>query len=307
MAISSDTRQRIEAMLQSSSVLLFMKGTRQQPQCGFSMQVVRTLDRLIPSYETFDVLSDAAVRDGIKQYSDWPTIPQLYVGGELIGGCDIVNEMYASGELHEALGLGKADVAAPAIEITDAAAQVLKQAQTQSPGAKVRLAIDARFQNTLALTDAEPGDFEVVSNGCTLVIDRDSARRAHGLRLDATESARGPTLSVVNPNEPTVASLTAAQVKELMDAGTPFELLDARTESERAQANIAGSCLLDAGVLDALQARPKDTKIVVYCHSGMRSAAAAKELALMGFADVSNLEGGIEAWSRQVDPSVPRY
>ena len=84
-------------------MLLFMKGNRQRPQCGFSAQVVQILDTLLPEYRTVDVLADPEIRDGIKEYSSWPTIPQLYVAGEFQGGCDIITEMYQSGELQQKL------------------------------------------------------------------------------------------------------------------------------------------------------------------------------------------------------------
>jgi monothiol glutaredoxin len=98
------TRQRIDDLVKKNRVLLFMKGDRSYPQCGFSATVVQILDSLIPDYRTVDVLSDPAIRDGVKVYSQWPTIPQLYIDGEFQGGCDIVREMYASGELKEKLG-----------------------------------------------------------------------------------------------------------------------------------------------------------------------------------------------------------
>ena len=97
------TRKRIEALIGSDKVVLFMKGNRQMPQCGFSATVVQILDHLIPKYTTVDVLADARIREGIKEYSNWPTIPQLYVGGEFLGGCDIVREMFSSGELQSTL------------------------------------------------------------------------------------------------------------------------------------------------------------------------------------------------------------
>lgn len=81
-----------------------MKGTRRVPQCGFSAQVVQILDELLPGYETVDVVRSPQMRDGIKQFSEWPTIPQLYVDGKFIGGCDIVREMNVSGELQKLLG-----------------------------------------------------------------------------------------------------------------------------------------------------------------------------------------------------------
>lgn len=101
--LDEETRQRIESLIGSDRVVLFMKGTRRQPQCGFSAAVVRALDAFVPEYTTVDVLAEPAVRQGIKAYADWPTIPQLYVQGEFVGGCDIVREMFDSGELEELL------------------------------------------------------------------------------------------------------------------------------------------------------------------------------------------------------------
>jgi monothiol glutaredoxin len=90
-------------MIASDRVVLFMKGNRAAPQCGFSARVVQILDSLLPSYTTVDVLRAPDVREGIKEYSSWPTIPQLYVGGEFLGGCDIVSELYTTGELKKKL------------------------------------------------------------------------------------------------------------------------------------------------------------------------------------------------------------
>jgi monothiol glutaredoxin len=101
MALSPEVQERIETLVHSERVVLFMKGNRRSPQCGFSAQVVQILDRLLPDYATVDVLSDPAVREGIKTYSSWPTIPQLYVAGEFIGGSDIMREMYQTGELQK--------------------------------------------------------------------------------------------------------------------------------------------------------------------------------------------------------------
>ena len=104
MALNESLRIQISELLASNRVVLFMKGNRQIPQCGFSGQVVQILNKLLPSYETVDVLDSPELRDGIKEFSQWPTIPQLYVGGEFIGGCDIVREMNASGELQSLIG-----------------------------------------------------------------------------------------------------------------------------------------------------------------------------------------------------------
>lgn len=98
-----ETAQRIRQILDSQRIVLFMKGSRQRPQCGFSAQVVQILDSLLPDYASVDVLQDPELRQGIKDFSNWPTIPQLFVAGELIGGCDIITEMFQSGELQRAL------------------------------------------------------------------------------------------------------------------------------------------------------------------------------------------------------------
>jgi monothiol glutaredoxin len=105
MQLSEDTRARIQGLVASDDVVLFMKGNRQVPQCGFSATVVQILDHLIPQYTTVDVLQDPEVREGIKAFTQWPTIPQLYVNGEFVGGCDIVREMFQTGELQKALGV----------------------------------------------------------------------------------------------------------------------------------------------------------------------------------------------------------
>lgn len=93
------TTERIAKLLADNPVVLFMKGVPAAPQCGFSASVVKVLDTLGIAYEGINVLADPFLRDGIKEYSDWPTIPQLYVNGEFVGGSDIVREMYESGEL----------------------------------------------------------------------------------------------------------------------------------------------------------------------------------------------------------------
>ena len=92
--------QRIRDDIQNNDVVLFMKGTPVYPMCGFSAAVVQILGRMGVTYKSVDVLMDNEVRDGIKRFSNWPTIPQLYIKGEFIGGCDIVMEMFQSGELH---------------------------------------------------------------------------------------------------------------------------------------------------------------------------------------------------------------
>ncbi len=101
-------KQRIETLVSSSSIFVFMKGSKLMPQCGFSNNVVQVLNALGFPYETFDVLSDPEIRQGIKDYANWPTIPQVYLKGEFLGGSDILIEMYNSGELRETLAVALA-------------------------------------------------------------------------------------------------------------------------------------------------------------------------------------------------------
>ena len=97
----TDAKTQIDAEVKGNDVVLFMKGTPQFPQCGFSGQVVQMLNYLGVPYKGVNVLEDPGLRDGIKAYSNWPTIPQLYVKGEFVGGCDITREMFQAGELQE--------------------------------------------------------------------------------------------------------------------------------------------------------------------------------------------------------------
>lgn len=101
MTLEDTTKKRIEDLIQNSKVFLFMKGTPAQPMCGFSAGVVNALNSLSTEYDSFNVLSDNEVREGIKEFANWPTIPQLYINGEFLGGHDIVMQMLQSGELQK--------------------------------------------------------------------------------------------------------------------------------------------------------------------------------------------------------------
>lgn len=102
--MEESTKQKIENDVKNNKIFLYMKGTPEAPQCGFSAQASAILSEQGIDFASFDVLSDDEIRNGIKEYSDWPTIPQLYVNGEFIGGCDIMTEMHQNGELAKVLG-----------------------------------------------------------------------------------------------------------------------------------------------------------------------------------------------------------
>lgn len=99
--MSTATHQKIDELVKQNKILVFMKGNKLMPQCGFSNNVVQILNTLGVPYETVDVLADQEIRQGIKEYSNWPTIPQIYINGEFIGGSDIAIELYQKGELQE--------------------------------------------------------------------------------------------------------------------------------------------------------------------------------------------------------------
>jgi monothiol glutaredoxin len=309
MQMDAELRSRIEKLVASERVVLFMKGVRGAPQCGFSATVCRILDGLIPSYATVNVLADAALRDGIKQFSSWPTVPQLYVGGEFVGGCDIVQEMLADGSLYETLGVPTPELAIPSITITPAAADALRKLSSRSAG-PLHLSIDAQFQHGLYFGPSEPGALALTVGGIAVELDPLSAPRANGLTLDAEQRAEGAAFRIDNPNAPKNTEVRQMSVRELaqrLASGERFGLFDVRTPEERAIAHIEGARLLDANLAEQLERLDKNTLLVFHCHHGGRSQRAAEHFAALGFTNVWNLGGGIDAWSQEVDANVPRY
>src|SRR5512140_1962916 len=175
MSLDEHLRRRLDDLIAKNHVVLFMKGTRRAPACGFSASVVNILDELIPSYDTVDVLASPEIREGIKAYSEWPTIPQLYVDGRFVGGADIVREMHASGALAKALGVPQAELAPPEITISPEAARALRAA-AEGESDPLRFEIDAGYAFALFFGPSEPGDVVVEASGVTLRMDRATAR-----------------------------------------------------------------------------------------------------------------------------------
>ena len=309
MALNQPLKSRIESLIESDRVVLFMKGTRMQPMCGFSAATVGILDSLMPEYTTFNVLEDQRVREGVKVFSDWPTIPQLYIDREFVGGCDIVKQMFNNGELHEMLGVAAPDRTPPAIDVSDTAAAIITNALRANPGDAVHLSIDGRWQHSFNLGPMEGHEIRAESNGVTLLFDVASAQKAKGLSIDIEETVQGTAFKIDNPNAPPpVKQMSPIELAAVhREVGSAPTLVDVRTSEERVRARIEGSILLDEEGLRSVSALPKDTKLVFYCHTGVRSQSAAEHFRAEGFTDVYNLEGGIDAWSREADPSVPRY
>lgn len=309
MSLSPDTRARIEGILAANHVVLFMKGNPDMPQCGFSAKAAGILKGLVPSFGHVDVLSDPEVREGIKVFGQWPTIPQLYVGGELLGGSDIIEQMLNSGELHQMLGLPAPDRSPPAIEITPAAAEAISRAlESGDDGAVLHLSVDPRFNARFELKPASGNEVVTEAAGIRLHLDLASVPRARGLRIDWVEDARGAGLAIHNPNAPaTVKPMGVQQLHDHIIAGT-IDVIDVRPAAERALAPFPHPHdVLDEDSRERLEALPKDLPLAFLCHHGNSSRQAAEYFRGLGFHDLYNVEGGIDAWSAQIDPSVPRY
>jgi len=206
MSTEDAVRERIDSLVASDRVVLFMKGTRQQPQCGFSATTVGILDSLVPDYVTVNVLEHPDIREGIKTYSEWPTVPQLYIDKEFTGGCDVVKQLFNTGALHEALGLEAPDRTPPEIEITSAAAEVMRNALQGQPGMAVHLSIDGRWQHNFALGPAEGHEVKTESNGVEILLDVSSAQKARGLKVDMVETLQGTGFEISNPNAPSAGA-----------------------------------------------------------------------------------------------------
>jgi monothiol glutaredoxin len=302
------TRDRLTDLIASDRVVLFMKGERDAPRCGFSATVCRILDQVLPEYSTVDVLSDPAIREGIKAFSSWPTIPQLYVDGVFIGGSEVVQEMLAEGELFAALGIEAPEEKAPEIEVTEATAAALARLAREADGLDLHLSIDARFRSALFLAPYCEGNLRVESNGVVLFVDPLTAQRAAGVAIDAVETPGGPTFRIDNPNAaPASREIGVRELKARLDAGERFELYDVRDPEERAVACLDGSRLLDPEAAALIETLDRDTPLVFYSHHGGRSRAAAEHFAALGFRNAFSVTGGIDVWSREIDPSVPRY
>jgi monothiol glutaredoxin len=303
---------RIHQLVQANRVVLFMKGSPEMPQCGFSATAVGELEALGVDFgaddvATVDVLADWDVRNAIKEYSDWPTIPQLYVKQEFVGGSDIIKQMVATGELHGLLGVPFEAPRPPTLRATEAM-QAAIAAAGAGPGEYARLVVGPGFRYQLAIDRQNPGDFLVDAGGVKILVDAGSARRADGISLDFRPGDGGGVI-IDNPNEPAkVRPMDVRQLKQLLDGPTPPRLLDVRTPEERAIAMLHPSAeLLTPELAAELEALPRSTALVFHCHHGGRSQRAAEHFVGRGFTQVHNLTGGIDAWSLFVDSGVPRY
>ena len=198
----------IQSAVDSNEILLFMKGTPVAPACGFSAKTTEILDALLgKNYASVDVIAHPEVREGIKEFSSWPTIPQLYVKGKFLGGADIIEQLYQDGQLAEALGIQASPATPPEVHLTSKSQEALEGFLGDS-GEVVLLEVDRQFQAGLSL-GPEPKEgigAAVLCNGkkapIRVFMDRLTATRANGLKIDFVETPQGAAFKIDNPNEP---------------------------------------------------------------------------------------------------------
>jgi monothiol glutaredoxin len=302
MALDNETRGIIDHLLSTNKVVLFMKGTPQQPQCGFSATTVSTLEMLIPDFMSVNVLEYPSIREGIKEYANWPTIPQLYIDGELIGGSDIVTDMLHSGELADTLGVEKPEIDAPVISIDDKGIEVMKKALDAQPGHALHLQIDAGWSHKISLSADKRSAVQAKAGDIEIHMDPWSAARADGLKMVMEEDLTGTRFSFDNPNAPPpVNQMTVQTLKEKLDGEADVILIDVRTDEERSAASISGSRQWNEEAMDLIESLPKDAELIFHCHSGGRSQALAESIRRSGYTNLHNVSGGIQAWAEEID------
>jgi monothiol glutaredoxin len=294
MTLDDSTRNKIEQHLRENKVVLFMKGTPQQPMCGFSARTVAALDSVLPNYGSVNVLEDQEIREGIKVYGNWPTVPQVYIDGELIGGCDIVTDMLNSGELHESLGLEPPDRTPPEIVISDAAREKIREAMSGHEGIALQFQVDANWDAQFNLAQPQGSEITTESNGITVMMDIGTAQRAKGAEIDWVKTVQGEGLAITLPMAPAeVKQLGVKELQGLLERGEVI-LVDVRGAEDRARASLDQAMALDRESMEK-------------CHHGNSSMGAAEYFRKKGFTNISNVAGGINAWSLEIDPSIPTY
>jgi monothiol glutaredoxin len=307
MNLNPAVHERIDQLVKGNQVVLFMKGTPQQPMCGFSARTVAALDSVLPDYASFNVLEDEQVREGIKAYGNWPTIPQLYINGELVGGCDIVISMLNSGELHQQLGLAAPDRSPPQITLTDLAAERISQAMQGHEGMALHFSIDSGWDSQFNLGPVQGGEIVATANGVEIAMDIATAQRARGAIIDWVKVMTGEGLSVTLPGAPPpVKTLSVTDLAAKLANGSVM-LVDVRGAEDRARASLPAALPLGDELMERLGKLPHETELAFICHHGNSSLGVAEHFRKQGFTSVYNVKGGMDAWSLEVDSNVPRY
>jgi monothiol glutaredoxin len=215
--------------------------------------------------------------------------------------------MYASGELHSLFGATPPDRTPPEITITDKAAEAIRNGIANAQGLALHLEIGPDHSAGFQLAPAGDHDIVVTANGIEVHFDPGSAQRAKGIVIDWVSTVQGEGLSLKFPGAQEIKSMSVQELKARL-ADASVLLVDVRPAAGRAQAApLALARVLEDEGYDALAALPKDTAIAFICHHGNSSRGVAERFAAHGFTNVFNVEGGMDAWAREIDPTVPRY
>lgn len=290
--MTEELRAKLQAMVDSHDVVLFMKGTRQQPQCGFSNRVVSILEELEIDYQTYNVFSDPDIRSGMKDFSMWPTFPQLYIKQEFVGGCDLVTEMMQSGELPGMLGVTLEDVEPPTVHCSPNILNLFKESLA-THGGGIHIDVSKNFQYDIFIGPKSNGQVESIVDGVPFYFSRGSAKRANGISLDFKDGDNGGVL-IDNPNEPKFEDIAVSDVEAWVADNPTAKVYQIGVTADQV---LPFATLLDASAHQEIGQLPKDHPIAFMCVMGVRSQHAAKDLAFQGYSNVFNIVGGLTAWN----------
>ena len=294
----------------NNRVVLFMKGTRSFPQCGFSATVVQILDDLVPEYQTVNVLKDPDLREGIKavlELADHPAaVRRREVRRRLRHRARDVRVGRAAGAARRA---GAQRRRRRACTLTEAARKAVLARPAAARRARCASASAAASSTSSSLDEPRKGDFEIDAGGVTLLIDPMSAKRADGITIDyaSDERRRVPHRQPERARARAPARAGRAQGDARARRAVQADRRAHATQEHGDRAHRGRHAARRRGRAPARGARSRTRPLVFYCHHGMRSRAAAERFAKDGCKRVYNLEGGIDAWSREIDPKVPRY
>lgn len=296
--MKEQTKQAIEDLVSSNNCVLFMKGNPTHPQCGFSSNTVGILKELLgEDFSYCNVLEDSEIREGIKEYGNWPTIPQLYINKELVGGNDIVTEMFNTGELHTLLGLPQPTREPASISISEKAAENIKKGLEDIGSNVLMLSIDGQYNTRFSIE--EPKGYEAVSQvgDIKIYMDVGTAKRANGIEIDWVEDLQGAGLVIKNPNEPkAINQLSCDELRTGLEAHTFKHVYDVRSEPQFASQSIEGSKRLNKENMKAIEELDRNTPLVFVCAVGNTSQGACDYYRKKGYTNVNNLVGGVTAW-----------
>lgn len=297
--MNEQTKQEIEKLISNNTCVLFMKGNPKHPQCGFSSNTVKILNEIVgEDFSYCNVLEDQNIREGIKEYGNWPTIPQLYINKELVGGNDIVTEMYNSGELQTMLGKPMPERKPALITITEKAKENILSGIENIGSSVLMLSIDSQFNTRFSIE--EPKGYELTSDvgDIKIYMDIGTAKRADGIEIDWVEDLQGSGLVIKNPNEPkSVNQISKNELEKGMADGVYSHIYDVRGEHEFLANSIPGSKRLDKQNMQEIENLEKHTPLVFVCSVGNSSQGACEFYRKKGYTNVNNLVGGVSVWS----------